>query len=192
MSVQTQIDRISGNVSAALAAIAGKGVTVPDGSTSDALAELIASIEAGGGDQTIDGRPFAWGILTPAENITSKITLLTYSESPWLNIGNSSNSRNRIVSSFITLIPGISKPNFATLTIGSSGPAYWNINGSSLISGSVCYYDSSGNLNATKAVSLIDLDYGVLYLKPSNTYPLVAGESYLWLAVQIIMPEDFT
>ena len=49
MSVQTQIDRISGNVAAALAAIAGKGVTVPDGSTSDALAELIASIEAGGG-----------------------------------------------------------------------------------------------------------------------------------------------
>lgn len=49
MSVQTQIDRISGNVSAALAAIADKGVTVPDGSTSDALAELIASIEAGGG-----------------------------------------------------------------------------------------------------------------------------------------------
>lgn len=49
MSVQTQIDRISGNVSAALTAIADKGVTVPDGSTSDALAELIASIEAGGG-----------------------------------------------------------------------------------------------------------------------------------------------
>ena len=49
MSVQTQIDRIAGNVSAALSAIADKGVTVPDGSTSDALAELIASIEAGGG-----------------------------------------------------------------------------------------------------------------------------------------------
>ena len=49
MSVQTQIDRISGNVSAALSAIAEKGVTVPDGSNSDALAELIAAIEAGGG-----------------------------------------------------------------------------------------------------------------------------------------------
>ena len=48
MSIQTQIDRISGNVSAALSAIVEKGVTVPDGSTSDALAELIASIEAGG------------------------------------------------------------------------------------------------------------------------------------------------
>lgn len=50
MSVQTQIDRISGNVSAALAAIAEKGVTVPDGSNSDALHELILSIEAGGGN----------------------------------------------------------------------------------------------------------------------------------------------
>ena len=49
MSIQTQIDRISGNVSAALSAIVEKGVTVPDGSTSDALAELITSIEVGGG-----------------------------------------------------------------------------------------------------------------------------------------------
>lgn len=48
MSIQTEIDRISGNVSAALSAIVEKGVTVPDGSTSDALAGLIASIEAGG------------------------------------------------------------------------------------------------------------------------------------------------
>lgn len=61
MSIQTQIDRISGNVSAALTAIADKGVTVPDGSTSDALAELIASIEAGGGAK------IACGSFTPAD-----------------------------------------------------------------------------------------------------------------------------
>ena len=55
MSVQTQIDRISGNVSAALAAIAEKGVIVPDGSNSDALHELILSIEGGcGGDSVTD------------------------------------------------------------------------------------------------------------------------------------------
>ena len=53
MSVQTQIDRISGNVSAALSAIAEKGVTVPDGSNSDALHELILSIEAGGGGDSV-------------------------------------------------------------------------------------------------------------------------------------------
>lgn len=52
MSIQTEIDRISGNVSAALSAIVEKGVTVPYGSTSDALAELIASIEAGGAAMT--------------------------------------------------------------------------------------------------------------------------------------------
>ena len=53
MSIQTQIDRISGNVSAALSAIAEKGVTVPDGSNSDALAELILSIDAGGGGDSV-------------------------------------------------------------------------------------------------------------------------------------------
>ena len=62
MSIQTQIDRISGNVSAALAAVAERGVTVPDGSTSDALAELIASIETGGGMKV------CCGTFTPAEN----------------------------------------------------------------------------------------------------------------------------
>lgn len=68
MSVQTQIDRISGNVSAALSAIAEKGVTVPDGSTSDALAELIASIEAGGTQLTYNRLYVAaTGKFTPTE-----------------------------------------------------------------------------------------------------------------------------
>ena len=54
MSIATDVSRIKGNITAALAAIADKGVTVPDGSTSDALAELIASIEAGGGGGNFD------------------------------------------------------------------------------------------------------------------------------------------
>lgn len=49
MSVQTQIDRISGAVSAALAALSEKGVEVPAGTKVDGLAALIAAIEAGGG-----------------------------------------------------------------------------------------------------------------------------------------------
>lgn len=49
MSVQTQIDRISGAVSAALTALSEKGVTVPAGTKVDGLAALIAAIEAGGG-----------------------------------------------------------------------------------------------------------------------------------------------
>ena len=53
MSIATDVSRIKGNITAALAAIADKGVTVPDGSTSDVLASLIASIEAGGGGAKI-------------------------------------------------------------------------------------------------------------------------------------------
>ena len=48
MSIATDVSRIKGNITAALAAIADKGVTVPDGATSDGLADLIASIDSGG------------------------------------------------------------------------------------------------------------------------------------------------
>lgn len=42
--ITAQFERLEGNVSAALSAVASKGVTVPSGSTSDNLASLIASI----------------------------------------------------------------------------------------------------------------------------------------------------
>jgi len=44
-----QIIRIRENVSAALTAIGAKGVTVPSGSNSDDLADLIGAIQTGGG-----------------------------------------------------------------------------------------------------------------------------------------------
>ena len=66
MSIATEKARIKGNVAAALSAIAEKGVTVPDGSNSDALAELIASIEAGGGVSGI-----TYGIYIPS--VTGKL-----------------------------------------------------------------------------------------------------------------------
>ena len=47
MSIATDVSRIKGNITAALAAIADKGVTVPDGATSDGLADLITSIDLG-------------------------------------------------------------------------------------------------------------------------------------------------
>lgn len=51
MSISSEITRIRGNVADALAAIAAKGVTVPQGANSDDLATLIAAIETGGGDE---------------------------------------------------------------------------------------------------------------------------------------------
>lgn len=49
MSIQSEITRISGNVTDSLTAVANKGVTVPSGSNSDDLAGLIALIPTGGG-----------------------------------------------------------------------------------------------------------------------------------------------
>ena len=46
MSIQSEITRISGNVTNALAAIASKGVTVPSSANSDSLADLISLINA--------------------------------------------------------------------------------------------------------------------------------------------------
>lgn len=49
MSIQSEITRLSENVSDALTAIAAKGVTIPTGSNSDDLATLISQIQQGGG-----------------------------------------------------------------------------------------------------------------------------------------------
>ena len=51
MSIQSEIARLRSNISAALEAIAAKGVTIPEGANSDDLATLIAAIESGGGDE---------------------------------------------------------------------------------------------------------------------------------------------
>ena len=73
MSVQTQIDRISGAVSAALAALTEKGVTVPDGTKVDGLATLIAAIESGGGSDNVDlsGFPNISKVKTGSFTLTS-------------------------------------------------------------------------------------------------------------------------
>lgn len=61
MSIQSEINRISGNVSDALDAIEAKGVTIPSGSNSDDLADLIALIVS-----APDGNLLEYGNAIPA------------------------------------------------------------------------------------------------------------------------------
>ena len=70
MSIQTQIDRISESVSAALTALTEKGVTVPDGTKVDGLAALIAAIESGGGSATIATGSFFPNFANPNVTVT--------------------------------------------------------------------------------------------------------------------------
>lgn len=53
MSIQSEITRISGNISDSLDAVAEKGVTVPGNASSDDLPGLIRSIPSGGEDSTV-------------------------------------------------------------------------------------------------------------------------------------------
>jgi hypothetical protein len=68
--MQTNLTTEQANITAALAALEEKGVTVPDGANSNALAGLIAAIEAGGGIK-ISAATF-----TPAEN-TNEVDIST-------------------------------------------------------------------------------------------------------------------
>lgn len=54
MSISSEISRIAQNVSDSLDAVAAKGVTVPTGSTSDDLPDLIAQISGGGTISIVD------------------------------------------------------------------------------------------------------------------------------------------
>ena len=80
MSIQSEITRIAGNVTAALTAIGNKGVTVPSGSDSDDLATLIAQIKS--------GLEYTTGTWTPTSNVYAKgdtcptISLGTHTEMP--------------------------------------------------------------------------------------------------------------
>lgn len=65
MSIQSEITRLSGNVSAALTAIGAKGVTVPSGANSDDLATLIAAIETGGGSSG-----YTRTVIAPQQTVT--------------------------------------------------------------------------------------------------------------------------
>ena len=71
MSIQTELTRITNAKAAIVAAVEGKGVTVPDGTLLDGMAALIDGIEAGGGSSWTDSYSvFATGTFTPTENTT--------------------------------------------------------------------------------------------------------------------------
>lgn len=80
MSIQSEITRISGNVADALTAIAAKGVTVPQGANSDDLADLIGSIQTGGGTPSATQHT----ILFEFEDTTSA-TITAYYDSAFIS-----------------------------------------------------------------------------------------------------------
>ena len=75
MSIVTEISRLKSAKSAIAAAIAGKGVTVPDATLLDGMAALIEAIQAGGGDadfsSLVDATACVSGTITPSSDTSN-------------------------------------------------------------------------------------------------------------------------
>ena len=82
MSITSEINRISQNVSGAMTAIANKGVTVPAGSTSDDLADLISEIETGGEITITDEKDAGGGINRSIDTGINKIKRIVKGTAP--------------------------------------------------------------------------------------------------------------
>lgn len=177
MSIATDVSRIKGNINAALAAIADKGVTVPAGSTSDALAGLIASIEAGGGGSGAESGEWACGTYTPSETII---------------IGTKSH---------VTIETGLSSIRFFAFlynqTVSTSAAfeyvmAVWDYNGGNY-HGYRIARPSNGGLSGMSVGATINNEYvgdtmfaegGTMkFSGASSSTKVVAGNTYVWFAI---------
>lgn len=78
MSIQTELSRIINAKAAIKAAIEGKGVTVPDGTLLDDMAQLIESIEAGGGADISPWADLITFSITPSEDLTGNIDFTSF------------------------------------------------------------------------------------------------------------------
>lgn len=168
------------NVTAALAAIAEKGVTVPDGSTSDALAGLIASIEAG-------GAKVALGTYVPTSNVANAKIAHNLGVIPDLVlywIGNRSGGKSSIEL-------GINISNAVRSALNASqGVGIFQYGDNAV---TMCTqrtnYEITANPSATSHTygSPFGATANDMYIGESRTTPLIyfliAGEQYNWIAI---------
>ena len=190
MSVQTEIDRISGNVSAALSAIAEKGVTVPDGSTSDALAGLIASIQEGEGgtDNFIAGSFTITKILEPGEYIYIDITIpnptfplmyAVFEDTRDINHLDTSHAYNRLRSIIATRIDIERYMRFYVSCTYNKPGSYTANNTNNLVSHNNGDYSNTGGVHGSMDISLNELK--IRFNPISTGAPYLQGRTYYYI-----------
>lgn len=163
MGIATDLSRVKSNITAALAAIAEKGVTVPDGSNSDALAELIASIEVVGSSST--------GTMVPVENYGTGYTF--------------HHALNKIPTAFVIY-------RESDLENGTSAPsgfvcAYCTKEGGRFIRNSISTPSSSLNTFASTSYflgseTLQCTNEDIIWNIASTVTEFIAGQVYRWFA----------
>lgn len=163
MSIQSEITRLETAKSAIAAAIAGKGVTVPDGTMLDEMAALIESIEAGGG--TIGGKKFISGEITFSETPTSEITIshdsVGFRSQPFVFLAASASAPSDHTGALISARKG------SGVYVNSSNRFY-------LLSGISETIDCDGYANDTS-----------FKIKSNSAKKMLAGKTYIWLRIEL-------
>ena len=149
--------------SSIVAAIEGKGVTVPDGTLLDGMAALVESIEAGGG--TISGKKFISGEITFSETPTSEITI-------------SHDSVGFRSQPFVFLAASATAPsdNTGALISARSGSGV-HVNSSkrfTVLSGISETIDCNGYANDTSFT-----------IQSYSARKMLAGKTYIWLRIEL-------
>lgn len=175
MSIQTDLTRIKNAKAAIKAAIEGKGVTVPDATLLDGMAALIESIEAGGG---IAGYQVISGSYSPTEDITSSVQVY---ETAGLT---SSGSEIETYRSCCVAITFFAKQSLdSVITYPTHGMSVFAIGNSSVRN----FKNSSTSSSLVIKHAILTTGpksgkYGLgVYLGCSSTYPLKAGNTYMWM-----------
>ena len=163
MSIQTELTRIINAKAAIKTAIEGKGVTVPDGAKLDALAELIESIEAGGGGGNIATGTLVyanktWGPTTISHNLGSVPEYMIMYKSP----GESGTS-----SSLIFAVSAAEKAMYCNYTTNTS----------------VSLTESDVNLQQTKSAAYGFWNATTEIVKTGSMFYFIAGATYTWIAI---------
>lgn len=188
MSISTEISRLKSAKSAIAAAIAGKGVTVPDGTMLDGMAALIESIEAGGGGDVALGEI----TFTSNENVTLTDAFPVRSQAPkaffWFEKGLIFSDKTHTKYRPIALIAARSDGGTNNDTGGSYTGAYVQSSSRSN-SFSAETLNSDNMFNATLASAKYDNSKimkgnyrtGTLYFAvKSSTYGFIEGRTYVW------------
>jgi len=152
MSIQSEITRISGNVSDALSAVANKGVTVPAGSNSDDLATLIGQIPAGGNYQAKTNiNPTTSSQTIEPDNGYDALSSVQINAMPSGTAGTPTASKGTVSNHSVSVTPSVTNTTGYITGSTKTGTAV-TVSASELVSGTYTV-DSSGTKNVTNYAS---------------------------------------
>ena len=186
MSVQSEITRIESAKTAIATAIAGKGVTVPEGTKLDGMAALVESIEAGSGDVALGEIT-----ITSNENVTLTDAFPVRSQAPkayfWFEKGLSLNDTTHTKRRPIALICVRREGGTGSDTSGRYAGAYIQTSSGSnaysadYVSASNLFNTSCASVSSTYSIFTGNYKTGTLYFGVnSTTNGFIEGRTYVW------------